>query len=268
MVKTECANEPILLLEDGGDGITILTLNRPDKRNALSAAMIERLTEQLDAIAADPAVKVVVLAAAGPAFCSGHDLKELRAIDDEAAMKELFRACSHMMTSIVRLPQPVIARVHGIATAAGCQLVASCDLAVASTDARFGTPGVNIGLFCTTPAVALARAVSTKHAMEMLLTGEAIDAETAYRFGLVNRVVPAAQLDAAVMDYARKLAAKSSETISIGKGAFYRQVELDLDDAYAYASEIMARNMMAHDAHEGIDSFLEKRSPQWRGRTR
>jgi enoyl-CoA hydratase/carnithine racemase len=266
MNQIQGANEPIVLLDDNGDGIVTLTLNRPDKRNALSGALIDRLKALLDGIAADPGVKVVILAAAGPVFSSGHDLKEMRALGSEAAMKELFMACSRMMTTIVRLPQPVIARVHGIATAAGCQLVASCDLAIASDDARFGTPGVNIGLFCTTPAVALARAVGTKQAMEMLLTGETIDAPTALRFGLVNKVVPPSALDGAVMDTARKISSKSTETVSIGKAAFYRQIELDLDNAYAFASEVMARNMMMHDAEEGIDAFLEKRLPEWRGR--
>ena len=222
------ANEPILLRQDSGDGITTLTLNRPDKRNALSSEMIGELDRALEAIAGDISVKVMILAATGPAFCSGHDLKELRGIKDAEAMNELFTACSRMMMKIKRLPQPVIARVHGIATAAGCQLVASCDLAVASDAAKFGTPGVNIGLFCTTPAVAVSRTISAKHAMEMLLLGEAIDAETAYRFGLVNRVAPSSALDYAVMEYAQTIAGKSSETIAIGKATFQKQLELDL----------------------------------------
>lgn len=266
MTQIDGANEPIVLLDDSGDGIVTLTLNRPDKRNALSSAMIAKLKSLLDGIAEDRSVKVVILAAAGSAFSSGHDLNEVRALPTEAAQKELFLACSRMMSTIVRLPQPVIAKVQGIATAAGCQLVASCDLAIASDIARFGTPGVNIGLFCSTPAVALARAISTKHAMEMLLTGEAIDAQTAFRYGLVNKVVPPSALDGTVMDYALKIASKSTETISMGKAAFYRQIELDLDNAYAFTSEIMARNMMGHDAKEGIDAFLQKRRPEWRGR--
>jgi enoyl-CoA hydratase/carnithine racemase len=266
MNRIESTNEPIVLLDDSGDGIVTLTLNRPDKRNALSSAMIAKLKSVLDGIADDRSIKVVILAAAGPAFSSGHDLKELRALPSQAAQQELFMACSRMMTTVVRLPQPVIAQVRGIATAAGCQLVASCDLAFAADDARFGTPGVNIGLFCSTPAVALARSVSTKHAMEMLLTGEMIDAQTAFRFGLVNRVVPPSALEGVVMDTARKIASKSTHTISMGKAAFYRQVELDLDNAYAFTSEIMARTMMSEDAKEGIDAFLEKRRPDWRGR--
>lgn len=258
-------NEPILVRQDSG-GIATLTLNRPDKRNALSSDMIGELDRSLSAIAKDVSVKVVILAAAGPAFCSGHDLKELKAIADPKAMDDLFAACSRMMMRIKRLPQPVIARVHGIATAAGCQLVASCDLAIAAEGAKFGTPGVNIGLFCTTPAVAIARTISAKHAMEMLLLGEAIDAETAYRFGLVNRVVPAPALDTATMDWAQIIATKSTETISIGKATFQKQLELDMEEAYRFAGEVMARNMMEHDAQEGIDAFLTKRAPQWRGR--
>lgn len=261
------ANEPILLRQDSAEGITTLTLNRPDKRNALSSDLIRDLGSELQAISEDISIKVVILAGSGPAFCSGHDLKEMRAIAEPAKMSELFAACSQMMKRLKRLPQPVIARVHGIATAAGCQLVASCDLAIASDTARFGTPGVNIGLFCTTPAVAIGRTIAPKHSMEMLLLGEAIDAETAYRFGLINRVAPASALDYAVMEYAKTIAAKSSETIAVGKAAFYHQLDLDLDEAYSFASEVMARNMMEHDAQEGIDAFLGKREPQWRGRT-
>lgn len=260
------SNEPILLRQDSDAGITTLTLNRPDKRNALSSDLIAELDRTLDAISGDPTVKVVILAGAGPAFSSGHDLKELKAISDTAAMNALFTACSRMMMKIKRLPQPVIARVHGIATAAGCQLVASCDLAIAADSAKFGTPGVNIGLFCTTPAVALARTISSKHAMEMLLLGEAIDAETAYRFGLVNRVTPSSALDYVVMEFAEAIASKSTETISIGKATFQKQLELDMEEAYSFASEVMARNMMEHDAQEGIDAFLTKRAPEWRGR--
>jgi len=260
------ANEPILLRQDSDDGITTLTLNRPDKRNALSSDLITELDRTLEAIAKDLSVKVVILAGAGPAFCSGHDLKELRAISDPTAMSALFTACSRMMMRIKRLPQPVVARVHGIATAAGCQLVASCDLAVAADEARFGTPGVNIGLFCTTPAVAIGRTISHKHAMEMLLLGEAIDAETAYRFGLINRVTPPSALDYTVMEYAQTIAGKSSETISIGKATFQKQLEMSMEDAYTFAGEVMARNMMEHDAQEGIDAFLNKRAPEWRGR--
>lgn len=264
--ETLAANEPILLRQDSDAGITTLTLNRPDKRNALSSELIAELDRTLEAIAHDLTVKVVILAGAGPVFSSGHDLKELKAISDTAAMNELFAACSRMMMRIKQLPQPVIARVHGIATAAGCQLVASCDLAIAADTAKFGTPGVNIGLFCTTPAVAIARTIGAKHAMEMLLLGEAIDAETAYRFGLVNRVTPSSALNYVVMEFAEAIASKSSETIAIGKATFQKQLEMDMEQAYTFASEVMARNMMEHDAQEGIDAFLGKRTPAWRGR--
>ena len=254
-----------LLLRRDADGVAWLTLNRPAARNALSMALMQSLVAELAAIERDPAVKVVVIGGAGPAFCAGHDLRELRANPERAAYQATFDLCSRLMTSIVRLPKPVIARVHGIATAAGCQLVASCDLAVAADTARFATPGVNIGLFCSTPMVALSRAVGRKAAMEMLLTGELIDASRAHALGLVNRVVPEADLDAAVAALAGQIAAKSPLTLAIGKEAFYRQAEMGLDDAYAYASEVMTRNMLARDAAEGIDAFLGKRQPVWTG---
>ena len=247
------------------DGVAWLTLNRPAARNALSMALMQALVEELTAIQQDPAVKVVVIGGAGPAFCAGHDLRELRATPERASYQATFELCSRLMTAIVRLPKPVIARVHGIATAAGCQLVASCDLAVAADTARFATPGVNIGLFCSTPMVALSRAVGRKAAMEMLLTGELIDASRARALGLVNRVVPEPDLDAAVAALAGQIVAKSPLTLAIGKEAFYRQAEMDLDDAYAYASEVMTRNMLARDAAEGIDAFLGKRQPVWSG---
>ncbi|MBL27197.1 MAG: enoyl-CoA hydratase [Rhodospirillaceae bacterium] len=256
--------EAILLREDA-DGIATLTLNRPGARNALSRGMMSAIQAELDLIAKDRSVKVVVIAANGPGFCAGHDLKEVRANPGRAMYEALFQQCSRLMTSIVKLPQPVIARVHGIATAAGCQLVASCDLAVAASDARFATPGVNIGLFCSTPMVALSRNVGRKAAMEMLLTGDMIPADKALEIGLVNRVVPAENLDEAVTELAGKIAAKSPLTLSIGKEAFYRQLDMDLDGAYAYASEVMTRNMLARDAEEGIDAFIEKRQPVWRG---
>jgi enoyl-CoA hydratase/carnithine racemase len=208
---------------------------------------------------------VVVIGGAGPAFCAGHDLRELRSRPERAAYRATFELCSRLMTRIVRLPRPVIARVHGVATAAGCQLVASCDLAVAAATARFATPGVNIGLFCSTPMVALSRVVGRKAAMEMLLTGELIDAARAHTLGLVNRVVPDAELDAAVAALAGQIAAKSPLTLAIGKEAFYRQAEMGLDDAYTYVSEVMTRNMLARDAAEGIDAFLDKRAPVWTG---
>ncbi|MDE1967857.1 MAG: enoyl-CoA hydratase [Alphaproteobacteria bacterium] len=255
-----------ILLRRNADGIAWLTLNRPAARNALSVALMSALQEALDAIARDSAVKVVVIAANGPGFCAGHDLREMRANPGRQHYQAVFGQCARLMTSIVRLPRPVIARVHGIATAAGCQLVASCDLAVAATDARFATPGVNIGLFCSTPMVALSRAVPRKAAMEMLLTGEMIGAEEAQRLGLVNRVVPTDRLDDTVTELARTIAAKSPLVVKIGKEAFYRQAELGLDAAYAYTSEVMVANMMARDAEEGIDAFLEKRAPKWENR--
>ncbi len=258
------ATEAVLLRGDR-DGIAWLTLNRPHARNALSHELMAALTEELGRIATDPAVRAVVLAAAGPAFCAGHDLRELRANPDRAAYEATFAACSRLMLAIVRLPKPVIARVHGIATAAGCQLVATCDLAVAAETARFATPGVNIGLFCSTPMVALSRAVGRKAAMEMLLTGELIDAARAREIGLVNRVVPEPALDEAVLALAAGIAAKSPLTLAIGKEAFYRQAELDLEAAYRYAAEVMTRNMLARDAAEGIDAFLTKRAPAWTG---
>ena len=247
------------------DGVAWLTLNRPAARNALSIALMQALMDELAGIATDAAVKVVVIGGAGPAFCAGHDLRELRANPERAAYQATFELCSRLMTAIVRLSKPVIARVHGIATAAGCQLVASCDLAVAAETARFATPGVNIGLFCSTPMVALSRAVGRKAAMEMLLTGELIDASRAHALGLVNRVVPEADLDAAVAALAGQIVAKSPLTLAIGKEAFYRQAEMGLDEAYGYASEVMTRNMLARDAAEGIDAFLGKRPPVWTG---
>jgi enoyl-CoA hydratase/carnithine racemase len=264
MNEQSAVTERVLLRRDEG-GIAWLTLHRPGARNALSIGLMEALIRELDAIEADPAVKVVVIGAAGPAFCAGHDLRELRSRPERAAYQATFELCSRLMTRIVRLPRPVIARVHGVATAAGCQLVASCDLAVAAATARFATPGVNIGLFCSTPMVALSRAVGRKAAMEMLLTGELIDAARAHELGLVNRVVPDAELDAAVAALAGQIAAKSPLTLAIGKEAFYRQAEMGLDDAYTYVSEVMTRNMLARDAAEGIDAFLGKRAPVWTG---
>jgi enoyl-CoA hydratase/carnithine racemase len=223
------------------------------------------LEEAVAEIARDPRVRVVVIAGNGPAFCAGHDLRELRRHASRDHYEAVFEQCSRLMTAIVRLPKPVIARVHGVATAAGCQLVASCDLAVAAETARFATPGVNIGLFCSTPMVALSRSVPRKAALEMLLTGDLIDAATAQAIGLVNRVVPEAELDAAVTALARQIAAKSPLILAIGKEAFYAQAEMGLDDAYAYAAEVMTRNMLTHDAEEGIDAFLAKRAPVWKG---
>jgi len=245
------------------EGIRILTLNNPAARNALSAGMMTELAHAFGDAARDPAVRVVVLAANGPAFCAGHDLKEIRANPDAGFHATLMDICVGLMLAIVRCPKPVIARVHATATAAGCQLVASCDLAVAVKDAKFATPGVNIGLFCSTPMVALSRNLSNKHAMEMLLCGEMIDADSAWRMGLVNRVVDAAELDATVMRFATTIAAKSSHTLAIGKEAFYAQREMGLEDAYRYAAGVMVRNLQAEDAKEGIGAFIEKRSPCW-----
>jgi enoyl-CoA hydratase/carnithine racemase len=255
-----------ILLRDDRDGIARLTLNRPEARNALSLGLIQALQEEIDHIAEQPAVKVVVIAANGPAFSAGHDLKEIRSNPSIKAYEELFDRCSRLMVSITRLPKPVIARVHAMATAAGCQLVATCDLAVAADSARFATPGVNIGLFCSTPMVALTRAVGRKKSMEMLLSGEAIDAKEAERIGLVNQSVPDSELDQTVDRLAQGIAAKSPATLAIGKEAFYRQIELGLEDAYAYAGAVMVKNMAAKDAIEGIDAFIAKRPPIWQGR--
>jgi len=253
------------LLRRDEAGVAWLTMNRPQARNALSVGLMADLEAALDAVAADKTIRVVVIGGAGPAFCAGHDLREIRANPGRAAYETLFAQCARLMTRIVRLNKPVIARIHGVATAAGCQLVASCDLAVAADTARFATPGVNIGLFCSTPMVALTRAVPRKAAMEMLLTGDMLDAARAHAIGLVNRVVPEAGLDEAVAALAAQIAAKSPLTLAIGKEAFYRQAELGLDDAYAYAADIMTRNMLARDAEEGIDAFLQKRAPSWTG---
>ena len=255
-----------LLLKESAEGVLRLTLNRPDARNALSVELMTALLETFGRAAEDPEARVVVIAGAGPAFCAGHDLRELRQDPRRETYERIFALCSELMLTIVRLPKPVIAEVHGIATAAGCQLVATCDLAVAAEEARFATPGVNIGLFCSTPMVALSRAVGRKAAMEMLLTGELIDAAAARALGLVNRVVPRDRLRAAVDALARQIARKSAFTVKIGKEAFYRQAELDLAGTYRYAAEVMTANMLAEDAAEGIDAFLEKRTPVWHDR--
>ena len=256
---------PFILRSDAA-GVTTFTLNRPQTRNALSLGMLQALVAELDRVATDPSVRVVVLAGAGPAFCAGHDLKEIRAANFGRAFGEtLFAECTKAMLAIVNLPKPVIAQVHGVATAAGCQLVASCDLAVAADDARFATPGVNIGLFCSTPMVALSSNVGRKAAMRMLLTGDLVDANTALRIGLISEVAPAAELDRRTAMLAEKLVAKSPLTLAIGKEAFYRQAELPLADAYAYAAEVMVANLSKRDAQEGIESFIEKRSPVWCG---
>jgi enoyl-CoA hydratase/carnithine racemase len=254
-----------ILLRYDSDHIATLTLNRPAARNALSMGLMEALDAELAAIAEDPGVRVVIIAGAGPAFCAGHDLREIRASPTGDAYRAVFALCSRLMQRIVRLPKPVIAQVHGVASAAGCQLVASADLAVATEGARFATPGVDIGLFCSTPMVALSRAVGRKAAMEMLLTGDLLPARGARDIGLVNRVVPEDELRDAALALARQIASKSPLTLAIGKEAFYRQAEMDLTAAYDYASEVMTRNMLARDAGEGIDAFLEKRLPHWTG---
>jgi enoyl-CoA hydratase/carnithine racemase len=254
-----------LLLRHDGEAIATLTLNRPAARNALSMGLMEAMDAQLSAIGADRGVKVVIIAANGPAFCAGHDLREIRANPSRAAYEALFELCSRLMQRIVHLPQPVIAQVQGVATAAGCQLVASADLAVAAETARFATPGVDIGLFCSTPMVALTRSIGRKAAMEMLLTGDMVPAASARELGLVNRVVPDAALADTTRTLALRIAAKSPLTVAIGKQAFYRQAEMDLATAYDYASEVMTHNMLARDAEEGIDAFLAKRQPRWTG---
>lgn len=254
-----------MLLRHDRDNVAVLTLNRPAARNALSIGLMRALDAELVAIGDDPDVRAVIIGANGPAFCAGHDLREIRANPTRADHEAVFALCSRLMQRIVRLPKPVIARVHGVATAAGCQLVASADLAVAAETARFATPGVDIGLFCSTPMVALSRAVGRKAAMEMLLTGEMVSAHRAREIGLINRVVAEAALDEAAFSLAGQIAAKSPLTVAIGKEAFYRQAEMNLSAAYDYASEAMTRNMLARDAAEGIDAFLAKRAPVWTG---
>ena len=261
---------PALLRERDGE-IAMLVLNRPAARNSLSEALLTALSEAWTEIAADRSIRAVVLAANGPAFCAGHDLKEFTARRSDgdggrAFFRHIMTTCSAMMQQIVMLPQPVIAAIPGVASAAGCQLVASCDLAGASANAKFATPGVDIGLFCSTPMVALSRNVPRKAAMEMLLTGDMVPAEKAVQIGLINRVVPPGEECAAALALARQIASKSSYTVKIGKQAFYRQLELGLAEAYAYASEVMTENMMARDAEEGICAFIEKRYPTWEDR--
>jgi enoyl-CoA hydratase/carnithine racemase len=252
-----------LVIHEGA--VATVTMNRPEKRNALSLAMMHELIAALRELAAQPQTRVIILAGNGPVFSAGHDLSEMIQ-RDLPAYRQIFDVCTQLMTTIQDIPQPVIARVHGMATAAGCQLVATCDLAVAAEAARFATPGVKIGLFCTTPMVALTRAVGRKHALEMLLTGAPIDARTAMEWGLVNRVVPASELDAATRALAQQIAAASALTVGIGKQAFYAQIDLDQPKAYAYAKEVMSLNALAADAQEGMSAFVEKRPPCWTGK--
>lgn len=267
VARTADAAAPVLLRDRNG-AVAKLTLNRPQARNSLSEGLLTALSKALAEIGSDPSVRAVIIAANGPAFCAGHDLKELTGRRGDADggrqyFRHIMRTCSAMMQQIVNLPQPVIAAVQGAASAAGCQLVATCDLAVATTAAKFATPGVNIGLFCSTPMVALSRNVARKHAMEMLLTGEMIGAEKAAAIGLVNRVVDPGEEAKAALALADEVAAKSAYVVKIGKQAFYRQAELSLAEAYDYASEVMTENMMAGDAEEGICAFIDKRDPTW-----
>ena len=264
---TETAQEsesPVL--EEQENGIVRLTLNRPKQFNSLSETMLEKLQEKIDAIAENKDARLVILQGAGNAFCAGHDLKEMIATRKESYYKSLFQQCSRMMMMLNKIPQPVIARVHGIATAAGCQLVGACDLAVASEDARFATSGINVGLFCSTPSVPVSRNIPRKQAMELLLTGEFIDANTALKWGLINRIAPGEKLDEEVQKLADAILSKSSVAIFTGKKMFYEQLEKHMEDAYDFAGEIMACNMMAEDVNEGIDAFMKKRTAVWKGR--
>ena len=268
--RTKVGSDPLLLVDRSRAGIALVTMNRPEQRNALSLDMIDRLHARFTRLASDATVAAVVLAANGPVFSSGHDLKELtahRADADKglAFYTEAMTRCSAMMQAIVACPKPVIAAVQGTATAAGCQLVATCDLAVASSEAQFCTPGVNIGLFCSTPMVALSRNVSRKRAMEMLLLGDMLSAKDAVDYGLINKVVAANQLLPEALSLAAKIAQKSPLTVAMGKAAFYAQAEMPLKDAYAFAAKVMVDNMMARDAEEGISAFLDKRKPEWKG---
>lgn len=260
------ATEDSLLRVDRVDGVVTLTLNRPDQFNALSEEMLAALQQALDAVAADDSARCVIVAGEGRAFCAGHDLKQMRANPDQAYYETLFAQCGRVMQSIVSLPVPVIARVHGVATAAGCQLVASCDLAIAADTARFAVSGINVGLFCSTPAVALTRNMPMKQAFEMLVTGHFISADQAAAQGLVNRAVPADQLDAEVAALVQAICAKSPVAVRTGKAMYQRQFCMGLEQAYDFAGKVMAGNMMAEDAGEGIDAFMQKRPPVWKGR--
>lgn len=264
--RTSTAPEAALCECCVANGVATLTLNRPQQYNALSSALIDDLQAALDAIGTDQSVRVVVLAGVGKAFCAGHDLKELRGHPDPAFARDVFERCARLMVGLTRLPQPIIARVHGFAFAAGCQLVAQCDLAVASSNAQFATSGVKFGLFCNTPGVGLARNVSRKHAMEMLLTGEPIDAPTALARGLVNRVVTPERLDEEIAKLTRAILDKTPVAVAAGKRAFYQQIETGLEAAYELATEAMVCNLMTEDAAEGIDAFIHKRAPQWKNK--
>ena len=258
------SESPVLEVQEGG--IVRLTLNRPDQFNSLSEAMLITLQGKLNAIAENKDARLVILQGAGKAFCAGHDLKEMIATRKESFYKSLFKQCSRMMMTLNKMPQPVIARVHGIATAAGCQLVGACDLAVASEDARFATSGINVGLFCSTPSVPVSRNIPRKHAMELLLTGDFIDANTALKWGLINRIAKLEKIDEEVQKLSDTILSKSSVAVFTGKKMFYKQLEKNMEDAYAFAGEIMACNMMAEDVNEGIDAFVKKRKAVWKGR--
>ncbi|MCZ6470495.1 MAG: enoyl-CoA hydratase [Gammaproteobacteria bacterium] len=266
IAKSSEVSTPAILIREDENGITRLTLNRPQQYNALSSALLSELQAALDAISADDSIHVVIIAANGKAFCAGHDLKEMRSSDDRAFHQDLFDRCGKMMLSINAMPQPVIAQVNGIATAAGCQLVANCDLAIATTDSRFAVSGINLGLFCSTPAVPLSRNLSRKQAMRMLLTGDFISAGQAQAYGLINDVVREDELQQATTDLAHKITVKSPLAIKLGKQMFYQQLPMELSAAYAFAGERMACNMDSEDAREGIDAFIEKRAPEWKGR--
>ncbi|MBC08106.1 enoyl-CoA hydratase [Thalassospira sp.] len=261
---TDAATDTPLVTRTDHDGVVTLTMSNPKRRNALSSAMMTALQDAFDRIANESNVRCVILAAEGPVFCAGHDLKEMSGITECDQHASLFNQCSDLMMTIVSLPQPVIARVRGMATAAGCQLVASCDLAVAADTAKFATPGVNIGLFCSTPMVALSRNIARKHAMRMLLTGDPISADNAFAMGLVSDVVTDDDLVDHTNALAAGIAARSGMTVRLGKQAFYKQVEMPLSQAYSYASDVMTANMQKHDAREGIGAFVEKRHPSWR----
>lgn len=264
MTATDSVAEPVLLREET-EGVVTLMLNRPSQFNGLSEEMLNALQLELTQIASDDSVRCVILAAKGKAFCAGHDLKQMRANPEKSYYQNLFTQCGEMMQQIVSLPVPVIARVQGLATAAGCQLVASCDLAVSVDSATFAVSGINLGLFCSTPAVALSRNISRKRAFEMLFTGKFIDSETAVDWGLINKAVPADQLDTAIQELTDSICAKSRVPVQVGKEMFYEQLGMELADAYAFAGEKMACNMMSEDAAEGIDSFIQRRKPTWKG---
>ena len=260
----DSTNEPIVI-RSTENGIGRLTLNRPDQYNAMSKQLLTELQANLDEVTKDESVRVLIIDARGKAFCAGHDLKEMRSSEDRAFHQALFRQCGAVMQTIANMPQPVIAQVNGIATAAGCQLVAQCDLAVATDVSRFAVSGINVGLFCSTPAVALSRNMHRKHAMKMLLTGDFIDAATALEYGLVNTVTSVEDIEAETQMLAEKIASKSPLAIQMGKPMFYKQLNMGLDKAYEFAGDTMACNMDSEDAREGIDAFIQKRKPNWRG---